>query len=492
MVNFIEYNPVSIELSEHIKKRYFHVIAATYGAGFDYQHHNPTFTDRYVLIHDVFRTRDGKKIIALQSNFYKQGEFLFYMFCNSKKLKQKEVKISGFDIGKASLGELRKKLSAMRKELWPVKIYYKNGKKARVKQKQFSLSPFAEGFMTLEIDVPDQLQDEDLIELEFVFGKKGEIRKKVNIPLNPFKDLEPTSLVLHTLQKNNKIEWIEDWCTYYHRENDVCRIFLYDNGSANVEEVKKHLKQLNLPIDLIWISWPYAHGLRFNQAQIMALNHCPKILDEGGYYYMNFDIDEYVINTSNISLEASLQKFDDGKVASFFLYNYNVLAKQSFLRESPLKRTKDFLYVKPEKLWGNCKTINVRGKFDIVYVHNTAFKPQSLKYQLLTFLINNYLIYLVRLLGFLSPQLIEKLYSMREGFYHYLATKHEPRRKTIDCIYFNHYKGIDSKCKTKYNPEPDHHVRFDYVMAKKLCKIGMASPEDFSGLMEDFEAKKHI
>ena len=48
---------------------------------------------------------------------------------------------------------------------------------------------------------------------------------------------EGSPLGLMTLQRNNPLPWILDWCHWHHRLHGVSRLVLYDNASDNCDEL---------------------------------------------------------------------------------------------------------------------------------------------------------------------------------------------------------------------------------------------------------------
>ena len=48
---------------------------------------------------------------------------------------------------------------------------------------------------------------------------------------------EGSHLGLMTLQKNNPLPWILDWCRWHHRLHGVSRLVLYDNASDNRDDL---------------------------------------------------------------------------------------------------------------------------------------------------------------------------------------------------------------------------------------------------------------
>ena len=45
------------------------------------------------------------------------------------------------------------------------------------------------------------------------------------------------ALTLATVQKDNELQWLDDWCAWHHRVHGVGRFVIYDNGSADRDAV---------------------------------------------------------------------------------------------------------------------------------------------------------------------------------------------------------------------------------------------------------------
>lgn len=118
-------------------------------------------------------------------------------------------------------------------------------------------------------------------------------------------------LTLVTLQKDNPTEWIKDWCEYYHTKHGVNRIIIYNNKDIIEANLKKTLNNLlkSYPLLELWtIPWHYTYTLWFTQCQTGALTHAYWQVMQEASYFLNFDIDEFLVNSSNLSLQKYLEK----------------------------------------------------------------------------------------------------------------------------------------------------------------------------------------
>lgn len=106
--------------------------------------------------------------------------------------------------------------------------------------------------------------------------------------------LAPVEVQFTTLQKDNPVEWIEDWLRYL-ADIGVERVLFYDNASTNRDAVLARLSSAELPLALVWIDWPYPYGParghdnQFSQAtQNSHAHRCPG----GAAWIGHFDVDE--------------------------------------------------------------------------------------------------------------------------------------------------------------------------------------------------------
>ena len=126
--------------------------------------------------------------------------------------------------------------------------------------------------------------------------------------------LAKKALTLATLQKDNEVQWLEDWCVWHSKAHNVERIIIYDNGSANFEEVYAKLSALD--VELVFVHWPYPYGsVRSGPAkwfnaycQVGSLNHCRLFFGGSTEWCINLDVDEYLYCCGGWSLASSLNK----------------------------------------------------------------------------------------------------------------------------------------------------------------------------------------
>ena len=124
--------------------------------------------------------------------------------------------------------------------------------------------------------------------------------------------LAKKTLTLATLQKDNEVQWIKDWCVWHNKAHNVERIIIYDNGSANFEEIYAKLSALD--VELVFVHWPYLYGpvpdaeIVNAYCQIGSLNHCRLFFGGSTEWCINLDVDEYLYTGDGLSLESCISK----------------------------------------------------------------------------------------------------------------------------------------------------------------------------------------
>lgn len=113
-----------------------------------------------------------------------------------------------------------------------------------------------------------------------------------------------------TLQKNNPVEWVLDWCSYVeHLGAD--RVVIYDNGSDNIEALASELALHQSSMTIIVVDWPFAYGpIRsyYNQfCQATQNNHVYQCF-ASATWVGHFDIDEYLLPANDDCVEKNVLK----------------------------------------------------------------------------------------------------------------------------------------------------------------------------------------
>ena len=144
------------------------------------------------------------------------------------------------------------------------------------------------------------IYDENRIEFDF----NGRFQWSGGIKLNRY-EIKP--IILTTIQKDNRIQWIEEWMKFYSRNYKISQTIIYDNNSCNKDDLKTIICK-----NLLVVAWDFKYGpIRShpNQfCQLGSLNHC-RLKFGMNNIIMNFDIDELLI-LKNLDLRKYKWKYD--------------------------------------------------------------------------------------------------------------------------------------------------------------------------------------
>ncbi len=199
----------------------------------------------------------------------------------------------------------------LEKELLPMTIFHEHT------PLNFSLSRLKSIFL-LEIDPPQGVTGQN-VTLQFRFSV---FAAEVPVELSPDPHMRKSDtenrLTLVTLQKNNHVEWIEDWIRWYYRLHNVQRMIIYDNDSANRDKVVQRIKKLDVDMKIVFVDWPFEYGRskdKFSQRGV--LNHCRIRFPVANAYCINTDIDEYLVMKKDQKLLDFLDDtFNDESIGS--------------------------------------------------------------------------------------------------------------------------------------------------------------------------------
>ncbi len=203
------------------------------------------------------------------------------------------------------------KLLNLKKYLLPMQVW------CNKKKLSFQLTE-TKTICVLEVDAPDNVRDRSAI-LNFQFSKFSvsleiDTTRSVNSRVcNP-----SNKLTISTIQKNNHIEWIEDWIRWHKNLHNVQRLILYDNGSSDKQRIVRSLKELDVGMNIVLVEWPFEYGRSPDKfAQRGAMNHCRMRFAVRNGYCINTDLDEYLVNRSGQSLLEYLDSsFKDERIGS--------------------------------------------------------------------------------------------------------------------------------------------------------------------------------
>jgi hypothetical protein len=200
-----------------------------------------------------------------------------------------------FNIDNNYLYLLGPPLLNLRQELLPLRARL-NGMEIALSAREFFKKRYVE--VRGEVD-PEHVRSINRVELDF----NGVFDVVLHIERN---QQERHSRILSTLQKNNRPRWIKEWIQYYRKYFHIEAVVLYDNGSDDIQALRKELD------GVIIEDWDYPFGIVKSHpnkfCQYGSLNHC-RLKYGGGARIFNFDIDEILCVDSGW-LDRQLKKFD--------------------------------------------------------------------------------------------------------------------------------------------------------------------------------------
>ena len=133
---------------------------------------------------------------------------------------------------------------------------------------------------------------------ELCFEYRG-FKALVKIQKNLF-IADEKKLTLISLQKNQSLDSLANWCDHYVSSHDVQRIVFYNNSRINPPNIPD--LPLQHEVELWYVEWNYSFQLRFLSCQVGALTHANWWIKDAATHLMNFDPDEFLVNDSGIPL----------------------------------------------------------------------------------------------------------------------------------------------------------------------------------------------
>jgi hypothetical protein len=245
----------------------------------------------------------------------------------------------------------------------------------------------------------------------------------------------PGRTVLTAIQKDNRIEWIQDWVAHYQSRFGITDIYIYDNGSSNraeLRQLEEHISSVHI------IEWDFPYGIyRSNRnkfAQIGMLNHCRLKYCQRSLMY-NFDIDELLVYSQK-DIEKRMKK---GKIIKFG--HFDVLSERNLPDTYSFS---DFSRLKlPGEIGSREKYICRSDRVICNSVHSALHAPFRLVtlWDIFLHIISSRILLAVNLFGRMLPM---QVVPLRDG-------------------YFLHYKAISTDWK--------NFKRLEYVDAEEVRYI---------------------
>ena len=152
---------------------------------------------------------------------------------------------------------------------------------------------------------------------------------EIEVPPSPSSSpAETYHLSLMTLQRNNPLPWILDWCRWHHRLHGVSRLVLYDNASDNRDDLAAALARLDKTVDVVLADWPFPYGPvrspkdRFGQTG--ARNHYLLRFGSADAWCLNLDIDEYLAGSGKKTIKQYLHECESNGVVEVLFDSFIV------------------------------------------------------------------------------------------------------------------------------------------------------------------------
>lgn len=155
---------------------------------------------------------------------------------------------------------------------------------------------------------------------------------EIEVPPPLSSPTEAYRLSLMTIQRDNPLPWILDWCRWHHRLHGVSRVVLYDNASDNRENLAAALTRMDEAIDVVLVDWPFPYGPgrspkdRFGQTG--AQNHYLRRFGSADAWCLMLDIDEYLVVSGNKPFKRYLQDCESNGVLEVLFDSFIVPSHQ--------------------------------------------------------------------------------------------------------------------------------------------------------------------
>lgn len=263
-------------------------------------------------------------------------------------------------------------------------------------------------------------------------------------------------LSLVTLQKDNPVHWVVDWCRWHQRLHNVERVFLYDNASANAEELTVALREIGNEMDVVIAQWPFpygpttSHANRFGQGG--ALNHFRECFGASAEWTLFLDVDECLAMADDLVLLDRLREYETMGASTVLFGSWIVPPTPG---QPPLEGR-------------SIRSYSYRERRFVRRALKYAFRPPRVRANKNhTAFPRNWL--LDRLVG--VPALYDRLANLfywslaRRGFGELAPLTGKVRMERNDEVYFYHFRGLNTnwRYRDQYSDQvqeftPDEHV----------------------------------
>ena len=358
----------------------------------------------------------------------------------------------------------------LRDKLLPLKILC-GGRALRYKmetQLDYTRLRWKIGLTILYIEDPRLKSDEE-IRLTFCWRS---FKQELSIGPSLFDDCKFTEFTLMAIQKDSPPIWISDRCRFFNRVHNVSRIVLYDNDSSNLEDIKSELQKLSKEMEIHLVHWNFPFGPPSSEfAQRGALNHCYWHLKDRSKYFLNFDIDEYLVNRTSYSLSEYLNRTMSSRIATLNVIGRNVPSTPQLKSQKRRLRANDHEYHLKLYKSSPSKTIFKGSGIKFVSVHrNLLDLPRFTQ------------IFLVRYRSIY--RMYRKLNHLWLKFKLPIGPYKLEKQVDPDELYFNHYKSLTTDWRLRYRINPPkpfnppkplepHQVVYDPDMCEHLKRANI-------------------
>jgi len=167
--------------------------------------------------------------------------------------------------------------------------------------------------------------------------------------------------VLYTLQKDNRLEWIQDWINYYVKIHGIDSVIIYDNGSTayTIDELRDAVDSVDGLEEGVVLSWPFPYGPGAPRVDLWDSDFCQyTAMEHMRWRYtaesagvINADIDELIVCDDDRTVFDHLEASENGAV---FYSSYWVESVSSRKIEDD-RQFGDFVYLSKARDMGTKK-----------------------------------------------------------------------------------------------------------------------------------------
>lgn len=278
----------------------------------------------------------------------------------------------------------------------------------------------------------------------------------INVPPSPLSSpANATHLALMTLQRDNPLPWILDWCRWHHRLHGVSRLVLYDNASDNRDDLVTALYRLADEVDIVFVDWPFPHGpVRSHKnrfCQLGAQNHYLLRFGSADAWCLNLDIDEYLVVRGKKTFKQHLHDCESNGIVEVLFDSFIVPPYQG--QPSMANRRVSSYWFRNRERRGYSLKFALRPQF-INYIGPHMAYPTN---RALTKLIGLPRLYDKALRFFYGS--VRKRLSPKRMFRLFLLNQFALRNLNSDDVFFYHLRGLNTDWKPRR--ESAEEVSFD-------------------------------